>query len=209
MRTLGYRRLGFPAMTQQTGSASPFSVADGGGETRAAILDVTYQLLEQMGYAAVTTDHIAAEARVSKATIYRLWRTKQALVVDAAKQHLSKADAPDLGSFRAEVHWVLEHRMRDYRDRKTLRLVAELVGASVGDPQLRELFEAWVAMLSTSLEMVIQRGVERGDVRSDLDTTALSSLIAGVVARTVVAQQPFDEEATRSIVTLVTRAAAP
>ena len=196
-------------MTQQQDPAQRLSVADGSSDTRSLILEVTYELLEQMGYAAVTTDHIAAEARVSKATIYRLWRTKQALVVDAAKQHLSKVDAPDLGSFRAEVHWVLEHRMRDYRDPKTLRLVAELVGVAVGDPQFRELFDAWVAMLSASLEEVIGRGIERGDVRSDVDTAALSTLIAGIVARTVVAQQPFDEQTMTPIVSLVARAAAP
>jgi len=44
---------------------------------------------------------------------------------------------PDLGSFRDEVHWILEHRMSDCGDHRTICLVAELVGAAVADPDSR------------------------------------------------------------------------
>lgn len=174
--------------------------------TRDLVLDVTYRLLEQRGYAGVTTDDIAAEARMSKATIYRHWRTKQQLVVDAARSRFGSVDAPDLGSFRAEVHWIVEHRMRDYRDEQTLRLVAELVGAAVSDAQLEPLFSDWVAHLSDAIESVVERGVERGDVRQDVDVQAAIALIAGLVARTVVAQQAFHADTVVALVELITLA---
>ncbi len=173
------------------------------------ILDVTYRLLEERGYAAITTDDIAAEARVSKATIYRFWRSKQELVVDAARMHFGDVEAPDLGSFRAEVHWILEHRMRDYRDPKTLALVAEIVGAAVSDPQLQQLFSQWVERLSGSIRRVVERGVARGDVDPGIDAFALASLIAGVVARTVIAQHAFTPEVIDSMVSLISTAALP
>lgn len=176
---------------------------------RAAILDVTYGLLEERGYASVTTDDIASEARVSKTTLYRRWRTKQQLVVDAARMHFGTADAPEIGSFRAEVHWILENRMREYRSPETLRLVGGLVGAAVEDPQLRELFAEWVEQLSASIRRVLERGIRRGDVRSDIDLFACESLIAGIVARTVIAQQSFSADAVHAIVDLITAAAAP
>ena len=175
-------------------------------QLRLSILGVTYRLLEERGYAAVTTDDIAADARVSKATIYRLWRTKQQLVVDAARMRLGNVDAPDLGSFRAEVLWILEHRMRDYRDPGTLRLVGEFVGAAVTDPQFQELFSKWVDSLSNSIHHVVERGIERGDVRADIDVSALGILIAGVVARTVIAQHSFPPEVVDSIVRLIASA---
>lgn len=189
--------------------ASPPEAESPDDQVRLAILRVTYRLLEERGYAAVTTDDIAAEARVSKATIYRLWRTKQQLVVDAARMRLGNVDAPDLGSFRAEVHWILEHRMRDYRDPRTLRLVGEFVGAAVSDPQLQRLFGKWVNSLSGSIRRVVERGLERGDVRSDVDVSALGILIAGVVARTVIAQKSFSPDEVDSIVRLIVAAAAP
>lgn len=176
---------------------------------RAPILDVTYRLLEEHGYAAVTTDDIANAAHVSKATIYRLWRTKQQLVVSATRRHFGSVDAPDLGSFQAEIHWILEHRLGDYRDKGRLRLVAELVGASASDPQLETIFAVWVDQLSASIRRVVDRGVARGDVRADIEAASLVTLVAGVVARSVVAQQRFEPDGVESLVALLASAAKP
>lgn len=174
---------------------------------RSSILDITYRLLEERGYASVTTDAIAAEARVSKATIYRHWRTKQQLVVDAARKRFGTPDAPDLGSFRAEVHWILENRMNDYRAPQTLRLVGGLVGAAVSDPQLQELFTDWVEQLAQAIRRVIERGMERGDICSEVNVSALESLIAGIVARTVITQHSFSPDAIDALVDLIAKAA--
>jgi AcrR family transcriptional regulator len=180
-----------------------------GDPTRTSILRVTYRLLEDLGYAAVTTDTIAAEARVSKATIYRHWRSKQELVVDAARMHFGRVEAPELGSFSAEIHWILEHRVQDYRQPGTLRLVGSLVGAATTDPQLQEVFAEWVEQLTRAVRRVIQRGIARGDVRSDVDIFALETMVAGVVARTVIAQQSFSGTTVDSIVGLLAAAVRP
>jgi AcrR family transcriptional regulator len=194
----------------EEGTVSDADAVDGGDDpVRTTILVVTYRLLEDMGYAAVTTDDIAAEARVSKATIYRYWRSKQQLVVDAARMHFGKVEAPDLGSFASEIHWILEHRLNDYRQPETLRLVGSLVGAATTDAQLQSLFVEWVEQLSRAIRRVIQRGIARGDVRPDVDIHALETLVAGVIARTVIAQQSFSQATVDSLVELITTAAAP
>ncbi len=180
-----------------------------GEAARDTILRATYRLLEDMGYAAVTTDDIAAEARVSKATIYRLWRSKQEIVVDAARMHFGRVDAPELGSFTAEIHWILEHRAEDYRQPGTLRLVGSLVGAATSDPQLQAVFVDWVEQLSRAVRQVIQRGIARGDVQPDVDIFALETIIAGIVARAVIAQQSFSRATVDNVVALISRAAAP
>jgi AcrR family transcriptional regulator len=178
-------------------------------DVRAAILDTTYDLLIGKGYAAVTTDDIAAVARVSKATIYRYWQTKQELVVAAARRHFGRVDAPDLGSFEAEISWILEHRFEDYREPGTLRLVGSLVGAATSDPQLMAVFTEWVELLSRAIRRVIQRGIARGDVQHEVDIVALETVIAGIVARAVVAQHGFTSATVDSIAALIAKAAAP
>lgn len=182
-------------------------VDDTDDPVKAAILDTTYTLLIDKGYADVTTDDIAAAARVSKATIYRHWRSKQELVVAAARMHFGTVDAPDLGSFADEVHWILENRLRDYREPGTLRLVGSLVGAATFDPQLQALFTEWVEQLSRAIRRVVQRGIARGDVRPEIDLLALETLVAGIVARTVVAQHSFSLATVERIVDLITAAA--
>ncbi|MFO0658916.1 MAG: TetR/AcrR family transcriptional regulator [Polyangiaceae bacterium] len=48
-----------------------------------AILDTTWTLLGERGYAALTMDEVAVRAGVGKQTIYRWWRSKGELVLEA------------------------------------------------------------------------------------------------------------------------------
>lgn len=189
--------------------ASTTSTGDVDDPVRRAILDTTYGLLIDHGYTDVTTDDIAAAARVSKATIYRHWATKQELVVAAARMHFGEVEPPDLDSFADEIRWILEHRAEDYRESGTLRLVGGLIGAATTDPQLQALFTDWVEQLARAVRHVIQRGIARGDVRPDVDGYALETLIAGVVARSVVAQHSMSAATVNAVVELVARAVLP
>lgn len=177
--------------------------------TRVKILRATLDLLERCGYSMVTTDAIAAEARVSKATIYLLWPTKQHIVVDAARLRLGPIEVRDLGSFEAEVRSILEHRLADYRDPGTLRLVGSLAGAATADATLKTVFVGWIEQLSDAIHESTERGINRGDVRPSVDTYALESLIAGVVARTVITQQSFSPTMVEELAALIAAAAAP
>ena len=123
------------------------------------------------------------------------------------RTHFGTVEAPDLGSFRAEILWVLEHRLKDYRQPGTLRLVGSLVGAATSDPQLQVVFTEWVEQLNRSIRQVIQRGIASGDVAPDVDIFTLETVIAGVVARAVVAQQSFSSQTVGSIVDLISAAA--
>lgn len=193
-----------------TESQTP-AIQDSGGEDRVRdnILRVTLSLLERLGYPAVTTDLIAAEAQVSKTTIYRHWRTKQQVVVDAMRRRIPTLDVPDLGSAEREVRWILEHRLEDYRDPGTLRLVGGMVGAAISDHRLKPIFDEWVENLSRAIRQAIQRGIARGDVRPDIDIYALETLIAGVVSRTVILQKSFTQPTIDEIVGLLSTAFAP
>ncbi len=100
-------------------------------------------------------------------------------------------EAPDLGSFDNEIRWVLEHRLDDYRQPGTLRLVGSLVGTATSDPQLKVVFEEWIEQLSRAICQVIERDSARGDVRPEVNTSVLESLVAGIVAHTIILQMSF------------------
>jgi AcrR family transcriptional regulator len=69
-----------------------------------AILAAVLDELQTTGYAALTVDRIAGRARVSKASLYRRWPGKAALVVDAVRSTLPDAGAlPDTGSLRTDL----------------------------------------------------------------------------------------------------------
>ena len=185
---------------------TPSAVADE-DMTRERILRVTLRLLEEHGYSAVTTESIAADARVSKATIYRLWTSKQHVVVEAARLRFGPVEVHDLGSFETEIRWILEHRLADYREPGTLRLVGSLVGAATNDDKLRAVFDDWIDQLTGAIHHATERGIARGDVRSDVDTATLEILVAGVIARSVITQKSFSPADVDELAALIAAAA--
>src|SRR5213592_3058063 len=75
-----------------------------------AILEATIELLQEMGYEAMTLDEVARRARASKMTIYRQWRNKAELTRAAldALDAEDNAAAPDTGSLRGDLVGVME-----------------------------------------------------------------------------------------------------
>ena len=53
------------------------------GDREQEIFDATLQVLEEVGSDRLTMDAVASAARASKATLYRRWNGKVALVIDA------------------------------------------------------------------------------------------------------------------------------
>jgi len=175
---------------------------------RESILRVTLGLLEENGCLDVTTEAIAAAARVSKATIYRYWRSKQQIIVDATRLRFGPIEPPDLGSFEEEVRWILTKRLGDYRQTGTIRLVAGIIGASTSDDELRAVFDEWIEYLSRAIRRVVQRGIARGDIDPDVDIFSLETLVAGVVSRAVVMGRSFSDATIDHIVGLLGAAAS-
>src|SRR5216684_1192664 len=56
-------------------------------QARQAILETALRQARQEGFAALTIEGIAREARVGKPTIYRWWPSRGAIVLEALQQH--------------------------------------------------------------------------------------------------------------------------
>lgn len=174
------------------------------------ILEATFSLIVETGIGSVTMDAVAARSGVSKPTIYRRWATKQDLVVAAIGLRVSEVSVPDLGGFRAEVHWLLGTRLEMYRTAGSGRLIAGLVGAAAEDEVFREAARRGTAILMRQTRHVIQRGIDRGDVRPDLDPSTLATMIAApLVFRQIVEQGVIDAALVDGVVDAIVRAAAP
>ena len=68
-------------------------------ETQKSILSSSYDLLLENGFGAITVEKIAERAGVSKATIYKWWPNKAAVVMDGfMSAAASRLPIPDTGS---------------------------------------------------------------------------------------------------------------
>ena len=114
-------------------------------DSRHKILDATFSLIVASGYDSMTVEAVARAAQVGKSTIYRWWRNRAHLAIEAFYTVTSQTiEFPDTGSveqdFRIQVHRLGE-LLRQPEGRALLNMI---VGAK-SDPDLRqELFQSWI-----------------------------------------------------------------
>ena len=114
-----------------------------------AILDAALQLFIEGGPQGATIEHIAARAGVMRPTVYRRWKDKDALLVDAiarvrerAEQPLAAGKAPSLEEVLAWMKVALPKALSEPASRK---LLARLIGAAPDRPELLERY--WTQVL--------------------------------------------------------------
>ncbi|MGW8374749.1 TetR/AcrR family transcriptional regulator [Streptomyces sp. ODS28] len=174
-----------------------------------AVLDAVVELVAASGMGALTMDAVAARAEVSKPAIYRRWPTKHDLVIAAAESRVGPLTVPDMGDFRAELRAVLSARMEAYRQPGIDRLLAGVIGAAAEEGAVREAFRAYAERVTSETRHVLERGVERGDVRADVALTDTTTLIASALVFRMVAEQRLPDEAlVESVVGLIGQAVA-
>ena len=113
--------------------------------SRSAVLEATLRLLVSRGYEALSIEAIAVEAGVGKTTIYRWWRTRADIAVEAffedTKGEIALGDtASAANDFRAQIT-ALALLLSGARG----NAFAEMLGGSRHDPALgRALRERWL-----------------------------------------------------------------
>ena len=149
-------------------------------EADAAIARATLELLAEEGFRGLSVEAVRQRAGVGKATIYRRFGDKEALV-RAAMAHLhAQLELPDTGTLRGDLEsaWRQAYAAAP-APRERLMLVRLLVDAT-HDPRLFALFrEVLVEHRRAALVALLRRGVERGELRPDADLELLVDMLAG------------------------------
>jgi len=139
-------------------------------KTEKAILAATYKLLMEDGFQSMTVDCIAKEAGVSKATIYKWWPNKAAVVADsffAASHELNHT--PDTGSVEQDLLLQLGH-LNSFLQTDKGRVITELIAQGQFDPDVASAYRTrYFAPRRLAAREILQRGVERGELQKDLD----------------------------------------
>lgn len=144
-----------------------------------AILSATHDLIVAEGYAHLTIDAVAARAGVARSTIYRRWATKQALVVDAARIELKELEIPDVGSFREEIRMYMLGRLSWFLDDESTKATEASLAALAEDPSVEAAFGARTEALIRPIVDAAERAKARGEIRQDVDISALKGLVSG------------------------------
>ena len=147
-----------------------------------AIVGATLELLAEGGYGALTMEAVASRAGVGKATLYRRFPGKEQLVIDAVAT-LTEAPEPDREmGVREELVAMLE-ALRRKTDSLAGKIFPRLVGESADNPELMQRYRERVLLPRRQrFAAVLQRGVEEGLLRADLDVEHAIDLLIGPMA---------------------------
>ncbi len=161
---------------------------------RLAVLEAAADLLIEGGLGAATIEAIAARAGVSKVTVYRWWPTRGAVLIDAYfHRYRATIEFEDSGQLERDLTLQLRAVTVAFNGRAGAAM-AELIGQAQSDPTLAEtLRSGWLAPRREATTRVLERGIERGEIRPDLDLQALmDQLYAPIYFRLTMGHQPLE-----------------
>ncbi|MES2631402.1 MAG: TetR/AcrR family transcriptional regulator [Pseudomonadota bacterium] len=174
-------------------------------EVHQNILQTTLQLLSQGSYQSLRLEHIAKEAGVGKATIYRWWKSKGALVVEALVSALKPGAAPSAASPVDDLKKTIDATVRNYSNNLTGVTVPALAADLVNDPDLREAFLTdFLGPRRDAARTSLERAIEAGLLPKNLDTELVMDMWAGAVFyRTLFGTKPLNKNFTQQILDLL------
>jgi len=177
--------------------------------TRDRVIAALIALVAEQGYARTSMDEIAERAGVSKATIYRRWPSKEALMIEAHQAMLDESDVPNTGSLEGDLNALVD-RMADKMEEESLPgLMQASVGEMLANADLAEAFrENVIRPRLNFMHQVFLHAIERGEAAPDVDWRSLAfALIGSNVFRVAFLGEAPDRAANRRLVALVAREA--
>ena len=146
------------------------------------ILASAFRQLVQVGYAGLSIESVAAYAGVAKTTIYRRYPTKRDLVIAALREStpfpMPALDLPAREALEAFVRGAIAMLIES----GAFRVLGSLLVEDQRHPGLLDVFRERVLFPRRAMvEAIIQRGIERGELRADVDPLIVIEMIAGAV----------------------------
>ncbi|MFY7066249.1 TetR/AcrR family transcriptional regulator [Nocardiopsis changdeensis] len=176
--------------------AGPARPVGRGAKVLAAVRAATLAELGERGYADLSVESVARRAGVHKTTVYRRWRDRQALVVDAF-EHLAATEvpAPDTGALAGDLEALARALVGLLTSPRGAVMTAMLADAA-RIPEIARARERVFADRVEHVRPVVERAVARGEAPPGTDPARVArALAAPVYLRLLVSGDPLDEGA--------------
>lgn len=152
--------------------------------SRASLIQVTFEMLREVGFERLSIDAIAARAGVGKTTIYRWYQTKEDLVIEALSS-ISENDKefiPNTGNLASDLSAMILHRMHNDPLCFNRQSCALTISALAGSPALaRTYWDLYMVKKRAAYTKVFERAKKRGELAEDADIDLFLDLFHGYI----------------------------
>lgn len=180
-------------------------------QARQAILRSTLRILGRSGFSEFTIEDVADQAGVGKATVYRWWPNKGALIADAfASNTTRKLRFPDTGSVFSDMSRQMRQLIKVFRSPRG-RIVSAILAAGQSDKDLIAAFrDRFLWPRRHEAYATLRRGIRRGELRKDIDPNlVLDSLYGPIYMRFLIRHDRLTPEFVDRLCALVLGGARP
>ncbi|MHC2764469.1 AcrR family transcriptional regulator [Bradyrhizobium liaoningense] len=163
--------------------------------SKRSILSATMGLLQTVSVADLAIETVARDARVSKATIYRWWDNKGALVIDAfMESHFSNTPMPTAVDPRTAIKRHLTSLAQYFSGRAGKLVVQILCEGHDNDALLAEFNERFAKNRRRLVQETFERGQQEGLFRRGIDAAWAVEMLYSPIYRRLIFGQPLDAE---------------
>lgn len=137
-----------------------------GAALERAILDVVWTELQDVGYAGLTMERVAARAGTSKPVLYRRWANRAELVLAAWSSRVPPQEGPpDTGELRGDLIELFT-RIAQRADSMMSEMIAGVMGEAFRDPEVIAILQEQLTSshLWEVVELIVRRAIDRGEL---------------------------------------------
>jgi AcrR family transcriptional regulator len=151
-------------------------------------------------------DAIASRAGVSKETLYRWWRSKAEVLLEAlAERGRATIPLPDTGSLAGDLRAFL-HATVASADANTERVLRALAAEAAADPDFaRVVLERFLSTRRADLGELLDRGVKRGEISNGDARIAVDLIYGSLWYRLIFGVGPLDRRWANAVARAIAR----
>ncbi|MEV7614333.1 TetR/AcrR family transcriptional regulator [Streptomyces sp. NPDC089799] len=159
-----------------------------------SVLEATTALLIENGYGPLTIEGVAKRSGVAKSTIYRWWKSKPDLVMDAyAHETATRVPEPDTGTLTGDLTAFLTDLYLIGNSPTRTKALTGLMAEAQLDPAFAQPFRAWTATRRDIVTHLLTRAVTRGEIPATTDLAHATDLVFGPFwYRLLIGHAPLD-----------------
>lgn len=155
-------------------------------QTDAAILDAALKLFVAHGLEGASFERIARAAGVTRATIYRRWSARDALLADALGRLKENAEQ-DFGPWQEMpletlIGMMVEHGPKAWVDLDARRLLARIIGSVPDAPDLMRVYwEVYLEPRRVAFNIILERACREGILPAGTDVDVFQDMFSGAM----------------------------
>lgn len=151
-------------------------------EAHQAILSATRSLMLEDGVTKLRIEKVAEKAGVGKTTIYRRWKTKEALVSEAFGSVADKVQIPNTGNKIEDLLKVAKGMIESVSQSFgiSVQKVTPIISEILSHPELMRMYrEQYILPRRQIFIQILEKGIECGQIRSTVDIDLVIDQLIG------------------------------